>query len=700
MRINSYKKIIFCLFLCVLFCPIILQTTATFSISDESTDLLTELSSVENMNSLENSGSIDRSLESSMLEVESIDNMNQDKYFELENSSDIEPNQEGIMKGTEDDKHNSKLSDEGVIYHFEGVDGNSTAIVASYSGSDTEIEIPSEVINTNESWIIPSRVVAVAENAFTYSDITDIVLPETLITIGSASFLGSKLNQIVIPNSVTTIGNSAFSSSTSLAKITFGEGLESIGMFAFSNTNLINRIVMPENLKQIGNNAFMNARLQSVELNTKLHSIGNSAFATNKLSTLIIPDSVQEVGTGAFFQNELTEVHIGAGMTAINQTIFAENQLVELVIPENITSIGLSALRDNRFENIVIPKSVKSLAATVFLNCIFLEKITFMGDVDSLGMNIFNNNPLKSIVVPEDYVENYKSLLSANVMSLVTEQTKLSVEYPVYSLDTSFENNIKEGDAIQFKVIPNNKYYLSDLETLVWIENTPIIEWFKDGIKLANENSAAFTISEAKETDNGAYHAVVDGTMLGNITVMVSPFIDPSIPPVEPEGEIPDVVESQFEEALSIRFVSGLDFGEAEFKNNRQELFSLPTKNSNGDDIPTMVTVQDMRPENRRDGWQLMVRQNKEFLDGAQISMNPYAHEDFVERLNLKLLGSTLFLNDQDQFFAGAYPGNPSGIVSLSMDYPNGKGVQLNLPSGVGIGKHTTSLEWSLITGP
>lgn len=699
MRLNSYKKIIFCLFVCVLFWPIILQTTATFSISDESPNLLTELSSVENTNFFENSGSIDRSLESSMLELEPID-MEQDKYSDIENSLDIEPSQEGVMEVTEDDKNISKLSDEGVIYRFEGVDGNSTAIVTSYNGADTEIEIPSEIINTNEGWIVPSTVVAVAENAFTYSHITNIVLPETLISIGIASFMGSNLQHIVIPNSVISIDNSAFSSASQLTKITFGEGLESIGMFTFSNTNLIDGIVMPENLKQIGNNAFMNARLPWIEFNTKLHSIGNNAFATNKLSKLIIPDSVQEVGTGVFFQNELTEVHLGTGMTSINQTLFAENQLSELVIPENITSIGSSALRDNLFKNIVIPKSVKSLAATVFSNCISLEKITFMGDVDSLGINMFVNNPLKSIVVSENYVENYKNLLSANVMSSVTEQTKLSVEYPIYSLDTSLENNVKEGDAIQFKVIPNNKYYLSDLETLVWTEITPIIEWFKDGIKLPNENSTVFTISEAKETDNGAYHAVVDGTMLGNITVMVSPFIDPSIPPIEPEDEIPDIVESPFEEALSIRFVSGLDFGEAEFKNNRQELFSLPTQNSNGDDIPNMVTVQDMRPENQRDGWQLMVRQNKEFLDGAQISMNPYAHEDFVERLNLKLLGSTLFLNDQDQFFAGAYAGNPSGIVSLGMDYPDGKGVQLNIPSGVGIGKQTTSLEWSLVTGP
>lgn len=70
--------------------------------------------------------------------------------------------------------------------------------------------------------------------------------------------------------------------------------------------------------------------------------------------------------------------------------------------------------------------------------------------------------------------------------------------------------------------------------------------------------------------------------------------------------------------------------------------------------------------------------------------------------LKVEAAEGEVILNTSPKRFAGTMvaEANPSGIVAIGMTTLDSQGVELRVPKGVGVGNHSTTIRWELVTGP
>ncbi|GEM_PF-1383262 len=191
-------------------------------------------------------------------------------------------------------------------------DGDTTAAITGYTGTDTELVIPSTIAG--------KPVTRIGSNAF---------IDNTTIT------------SVTIPDSVLRIESSAFQNSMVLT-IDLGDGLTYIGQNAFNGSKLAN-VTIPDSVTQIDNNAFANNRnLTSVTINgNNLLSLGDGAFSITSLSTIRIPTSLSAIPSWAFNDTSLNSLTIPANITSVGYYAFGNNFYLNSVIFEgNAPTMG------------------------------------------------------------------------------------------------------------------------------------------------------------------------------------------------------------------------------------------------------------------------------------------------------------------------------------------------------------------------
>lgn len=302
---------------------------------------------------------------------------------------------------------------------------------------------------------IPSTVISIGNNAFSYSGITEFPMGESVVTIGGGAYAGcSGLTSAEIGDSVVSIGNGAFESCNNITSITMSNSVSHLGERAFmdclflesvtlSNSitelpeyvfcrcEFLENVNIPDSLISIGPSAFYSCfRLDSVNLPNTVITIAGYAFYHSGLKSITIPASVSSIGTSAFSSSTLTTISVAEEnpyydsrdncnaiiWTALNQLIQASSSTVipntvtsiasqafsniqihsNLVIPESITSIGQSAFYNCGILSITIPNSVVSIESSAFRES-SLRTITFESSVTSIGTEAFYNCPLDTV---------------------------------------------------------------------------------------------------------------------------------------------------------------------------------------------------------------------------------------------------------------------------------------------------------------
>ena len=353
------------------------------------------------------------------------------------------------------DKSNSskfKISNDGTlpknIFYFD----ETTGTITGYTGSDTELEIPSTINGVN--------VTTIGKDVFRdCTFIESIQFPEGLTSFSECSFYGcTSLTEIHLPDSLVYTGNNSFGGCTNLKTVTFGENSK---------------------LKNIDYGTFISCTsLESINIPNTVELISGYAFnGCKSLKNIKIPSSVTKILNYAFENcTSLIEINIPNGVKTIEARVFK----------------GCTSLKD-----ITIPNSVISIDTEAFANCTSLTVIKIPNSVDFLYGSAFSGcfdldvviDRLKSECTKYYYLDQNTII---NVYYLVMLENNLN---NVSSSNIPENNRISSYENYTTTLTVDDQYTLSKDDIVIKVGDTILEDGytFVDGV---------LTISRNKLTDN------------------------------------------------------------------------------------------------------------------------------------------------------------------------------------------------------
>lgn len=311
-------------------------------------------------------------------------------------------------------------------------------------------------ISSVTSVSLPSTLKGIGSYAFESArSLSSITLPEGLEYIGEHAFDGAKLSSITIPSTVTSIGEGAFSCenmvrvnwnavdaiakgplSSSIEKITFGEGVKRVPDELMRDCRGLVRAIFSSTIEEIGAGAFSGCeslkRIDWAE-NGRLKIIDNYAFGRCKsLNEFVLPKEVEVIDTLAFCECDALERVIlseGSQLREIGQSCFADLNLLTsinletssapyMIIGEgafsntSLTSVSLHNVKiigENAFRackklevvNIPINSPLEEMGDCAFYYCPSLSSFTFPDGIKKIGKSVLYDTSVSTIVLPE-----------------------------------------------------------------------------------------------------------------------------------------------------------------------------------------------------------------------------------------------------------------------------------------------------------
>ena len=268
--------------------------------------------------------------------------------------------------------------------------GSTEVTVKEYTGSDTNITLPSTVKYNDTEY----KVTAVGSNVLKKLAGTEgidltVTIPEGYTTIEGKAFQNCYgLKSITIPGSVTKINYNAFDGCKDLAAVTFADG---------------------ENALSFGNKVFYNCTaLNDLALPARTSSIGAGIFqGCTGLTTLSTSSDAYFAQDGVLYQknsdgNGYTLHSWASGSSATDFTIPSE------VNGKPVTSIFRMAFQNNTtLQSVTIPASVTDFQMYCFENCAALKKISVAAENVTLSNSCFTGLPEGSVIeVANDTVKD------------------------------------------------------------------------------------------------------------------------------------------------------------------------------------------------------------------------------------------------------------------------------------------------------
>ena len=274
--------------------------------------------------------------------------------------------------------------------------------------------------------------------------LTTVLLPKGGTGVGTAAFAACpKLTTVVAGDALTSIGDYAFSGCNALVSITLPASLSYVGQGAFSRcpaltTFTVSNVGTPassldiadeafldcralskftaSNVTTIGNSAFAGTAMTDVNLMhcSKLHSIGDYAFALSGTSRAIMPTSLKKLGKGIFiYSDALDQVTLPKDVETVGDYAFAGNSKLVAVDLGGAKEIGAYAFYDARsLQDITIPQrttyiGTRAMAGTTSLMRVMSpsKEMAMLGDDVWEGVN--QHDVL--LYVPISAIDDYKS---------------------------------------------------------------------------------------------------------------------------------------------------------------------------------------------------------------------------------------------------------------------------------------------------
>ena len=235
--------------------------------------------------------------------------------------------------------------------------GVDTATITSYSGSATNLTIPSKLNGM--------KITQIDLNAFGES---------------------KKLTKVTIPDTVTTIGDLAFNNCTSLKEVTIPASVTEIGFWAFADCTSLKEVTIPASVKSINYEAFgyyhydkdsgETKKVDGFKINYVKNTCGHLYATKNGFSD-----------EACLVINELEDGTLEISGYAGNDATY---EIPAVIDGKKVTRIGYNAFNDcNELTSITITDGVVYIGSYAFYNCPSIKAVTIPASVTSIGEGAF-----------------------------------------------------------------------------------------------------------------------------------------------------------------------------------------------------------------------------------------------------------------------------------------------------------------------
>ena len=211
------------------------------------------------------------------------------------------------------------MAEDNIVYSI-----NKDTLISHHSASD-RVEVS-------------PTVKVIAEEAFTISNITSVVLPEGVEEIQDAAFRYTPyLYTVVLPQTLRKIGTSAFQQCNSLRIIEIPNSVVEMGDSVFLDCWNLLSVKMSDSIKIIPKKTFSYCYSLSTYIGgASVERIEDVAFmmCSNLPEEIVFPETLRYIGLGAFYECGFKEVEF----TGVVDTISGENfDFLRILVLQNST---------------------------------------------------------------------------------------------------------------------------------------------------------------------------------------------------------------------------------------------------------------------------------------------------------------------------------------------------------------------------
>ena len=340
---------------------------------------------------------------------------------------------------------NKETTDEGLEYIK--VEGDSSIEIVGYSGSETEVNIPSRISSLSvisigkdafagndkiETVSLHSDITSLGEGAFrNCTALKEVKKTKSLSSIGAGCFEGcTSMETFKIPDNVTEIPEKCFLGCTALAEVDVHKNLKSVAKDAFGGTawennmpdgplslgrilysykGAVKDVVIPDGVSIIEDGAFIGCdSIETLTLGYDVEEIGLYAFQNCvNLKTVNVNDALGVVESGAFKGCiSLTAMDFSEStLAAIGYEAFSDCiALSEVKLCETISDIGDYAFQGTALKSISFDKNMASIGVNTFLNIKSFEGFEVSDknkEFSAIDGVLFNKKANKLIFFPQ-----------------------------------------------------------------------------------------------------------------------------------------------------------------------------------------------------------------------------------------------------------------------------------------------------------
>lgn len=345
------------------------------------------------------------------------------------------------------------------IYTYTVTDGEAT--ITGYKGSGGNITLPVKLggypvttvdqraffnISTITGLAIPEGYKILKSNAFAYcSNLTQVKLPTTLTLIDAFAFRNTNIASVTIPINA-QVSRNPFTCCSSLVKIDVATGSEYCisengALFTKDHKTLIayptglkyvSYTNLPAMIEAIGKDSIRCESLEEIWLPYGTKIIGEQSFyGATKLKKIVIPETVESIESNAFYgctnltiyapkgsyayqyasENKISVVDYSEYEYSIDNgtAIITKNTGVcwYIILPTElggypVTAVGPDAFFNNQYlKSVIVPEGYLTIMSSAFSYCTNLRQIDLPDSLLGLNSNAFRQDPLLTeITIP------------------------------------------------------------------------------------------------------------------------------------------------------------------------------------------------------------------------------------------------------------------------------------------------------------